>query len=172
MSPHEEYVQYWGQQNINLTAVWQYDSCGTQGCAYDVVSIFIYGACSTTQGLHAVLLRVVIMSHMFFAHIITHTEQWSYYVPGSIFINNSLKRSSFSVSDVTDEHNIYLGLFTKLRLLFARLIAIYFSGKIYSMFPPTYISCDYCCVTFVSLFINLRHSRDFTSHTSRRGTLY
>ena len=40
------------------------------------------------------------------------------------------------------------------------------------MFPPTYISCDYGCVTFVSLFINLRHPRDFTSHTSRRGTLY
>ena len=34
------------------------------------------------------------------------------------------------------------------------------------------ISCDYCCVSFVSLFINLRQSRDFTSHTSRRGTLY
>ena len=40
------------------------------------------------------------------------------------------------------------------------------------MFPPTYISCEYCCVTFVSLFINLHHPRDFTSHTSRRGTLY
>ena len=40
------------------------------------------------------------------------------------------------------------------------------------MFPPTYISCDYCCVTFVSLFINLGHPRDLTSHTSRRGTLY
>ena len=30
------------------------------------------------------------------------------------------------------------------------------------------IGCDYC-VTCVSLFINLRHPRDFTSHTSRRG---
>ena len=30
------------------------------------------------------------------------------------------------------------------------------------MFPPTYISYDYCCVTFVSLFINLRPPRDFT----------
>ena len=40
------------------------------------------------------------------------------------------------------------------------------------MFPPTYISCDYYCVTFVSLSINLPHPRDFTSHTSRRGTLY
>ena len=39
------------------------------------------------------------------------------------------------------------------------------------MYPPTYISCDYCCVTFASLF-NFRHPRDFTSHTSRRGTLY
>ena len=39
------------------------------------------------------------------------------------------------------------------------------------MFPPTYVSCDYCCGTFVSLFINLRHPRDFTSHTSRRRTL-
>ena len=55
---------------------------------------------------------------------------------------------------------------------FARLIVIYSSSKIYSMFPPTYIGCDYCCVTFVSLFINLRHPRDFTSHTSRKGTLY
>ena len=50
-----------GQQNLNLTAVWQYDSCGTQGCTYDGVCLFIYGACSTTQGLHAVLLRVGIM---------------------------------------------------------------------------------------------------------------
>ena len=33
------------------------------------------------------------------------------------------------------------------------------------------ISCDYC-VSFVSLFINLCHPRDFTSHISRRGTLY
>ena len=40
------------------------------------------------------------------------------------------------------------------------------------MFPSTYVSCDYCCITFVSPFINLRHRRDFTSHTSRRGTLY
>ena len=35
-----------------------YDSCGTQGCTYDGVSLFIYGACSTTQGFHAVILRV------------------------------------------------------------------------------------------------------------------
>ena len=42
----------------------------------------------------------------------------------------------------------------------------------WTMFPPTYISCDYCCVSFVILFINLRHPRDFKSHTSRRGTLY
>ena len=28
------------------------------------------------------------------------------------------------------------------------------------------------CVTSVSLFINLRHPRDFTSHTFRRRTLY
>ena len=62
-----------------------------------------------------------------------------------------------------------LGLFTK--LLFARLIAIYSSWKICSMFLPTYISCDYCCVTLVSLFINLRYPRDFTSHTFRWGTL-
>ena len=34
-----------------------------------------------------------------------------------------------------------------------------------------YISFDYCCVTFVSLF-NLRQPRDFTTHTARRGTLY
>ena len=40
------------------------------------------------------------------------------------------------------------------------------------MFPPTYTTCNCCCVTFVSLFINLRHLRDFMSHTSRRGTLY
>ena len=87
-----------------------------------------------------------------------------------IIINSSL-RGLRSVSDATDEHNIYLGLFTK--LLFARLIAIYSSLKIHYMLPPTYtISCNYCSVTFVPLFINLRHPRDFTSHTSRRGTLY
>ena len=34
------------------------------------------------------------------------------------------------------------------------------------------ISCDYCCVTFVSLFMNLRHPLDIASHISRRGTLY
>ena len=34
----------------------------------------------------------------------------------------------------------------------------------------SHISCG-CCVTYVSLFINLRHPRDFTSHTSRRVTL-
>ena len=69
------------------------------------------------------------------------------------------------MSDVTDEHTIDLRLFTK--LLIARLIAIYSSWKVYSMFPPTRINCYYCCVTFVSLFINLSHPRDFTSHTSR-----
>ena len=44
-----------------MTAVLQYDSGGTQGCTYDGVRLFIYGACSTTQGLHAVLLLVEIM---------------------------------------------------------------------------------------------------------------
>ena len=34
------------------------------------------------------------------------------------------------------------------------------------------MSCDHCCVTFVSLFINLRHSRGFMPHTPRRRTLY
>ena len=29
------------------------------------------------------------------------------------------------------------------------------------MFLPTHIGCDYCCVTFVSLF-NLRYPRDFS----------
>ena len=59
-----------------------------------------------------------------------------------------------------DEHNICPGLFTK--LLFTRLIAIYSSWKICSMFPPTYISCNYCCVTFVSpssTFVTPRISR-------------
>ena len=41
-----------------------------------------------------------------------------------------------------------------------------------TMFPPTWASCGYCDVTFVSPFINLRHPRNFKSHTSRRGTLY
>ena len=77
--------------------------------------------------------------------------------------------SSFPVSDVTDEHNICLGLFTKLL------------SRVSSLFVPheRYIPCflqptsrDYCCVTFVSIFINLRHPWDFTSHPSRRGTLY
>ena len=40
------------------------------------------------------------------------------------------------------------------------------------MFPPTYTTCNCCCVTFVSLFINLRHPQYFMSHTSRRGTFY
>ena len=59
---------------------------------------------------------------MLFAHIITHRTVMI--LPNTI-INNSLEKSAFSVSDVTDEHNIYLGLFTK--LLFARLIAVYSS---------------------------------------------
>ena len=42
----------------------------------------------------------------------------------------------------------------------------------YEQFSPTEISCDFCCVTFVSLFINLRHPRDFTLHTPQRGTLH
>ena len=38
------------------------------------------------------------------------------------------------------------------------------------MLPPrTYITCDDCSVTFVSILIN---PRVFTSHKSRRGTLY
>ena len=52
-------------------------------------------------------------------HIITHTEQPSYYATLLLII------SSFSVSDVTDEYNIYLGLFST--LLLARLIATYSS---------------------------------------------
>ena len=43
------------------------------GCVY-----FVYGARSTAQGLHAVLLRVGITSYVIFvllAHIITYTEQ-------------------------------------------------------------------------------------------------
>ena len=40
------------------------------------------------------------------------------------------------------------------------------------MFLSIYVTCDYSFVTFVSLSVNLRHPRDFTSHTSRRGTLY
>ena len=31
----------------------------------------------------------------------------------------------------------------------------------YSMFPPTYMSCDYWCGTFAFLSINLRHSPGF-----------
>ena len=43
----------------------------------------------------------------------------------------------------------------------------------WTMFPPTPIICNYCCVTFVSLFMNLRHPRSLTSHTtSRRGASY
>ena len=38
------------------------------------------------------------------------------------------------------------------------------------MFPSTYISCDYCCVTFVSLF-NLRHPRDFHVAHIPKGNL-
>ena len=47
-----------------------------------------------------------------------------------------------------------------------------FRWKTYWMSPPTYRTYDYCrCVAFVFPF-NLRHLRDFTSHTSRGGTLY
>ena len=48
---------------------------------------------------------------MLFVHIITHTEQRSYYATLLLIM------SSFCVSNVTDEHNIYLGLFTKLRIV-------------------------------------------------------
>ena len=175
MSPHHEYVHYRGQQNLNLTAVWQYDSCGTQGRPYDGVCLFIYGAYSTYYSGFArsfTTCRNCVICALL-DHITTHTNHWSYYV--TLLLISLRKRSSFSVLDATDKHNIYLGLFTK--LFFARLVAIYSPWKIprysvYSMFPPTYISCDYCCVTFVSIFINLRHPRDFTSHTSRWGTLY
>ena len=34
------------------------------------------------------------------------------------------------------------------------------------------MSGDYCCVAFVSLFINLRHPGDFKTQPSRRGTCY
>ena len=135
----------------------------TMGCAYLYM-------------VHVVLLRVC--TQFYSVYEICNTCAFcSYCYPHrtviilrNTVINNSLKRSSFSVSDVTDEHNIYLRLFTN--LLFARLVAIYSSWKMYSMFPPTYISCDHCCATLVSLFINLRNPRDFTSHTSRRRTLY
>ena len=111
--------------------------------------------------VHVVLLRVFsqfyyvqeLCNICLFAHFITRTERWSYCVTLLLLIT-----SSFSVSDVTEEHNLNVGLFTK--LLFARLLAIYSPWKIYSMFPPTCISCGYCCITFVPLFINLRHPRD------------
>ena len=50
------------------------------------------------------------------------------------------------------------------RYLFLMKDTLHVSSNIYK--------CDYCCDTFVPLFINLRHPRDFTSQTSRRGTLY
>ena len=107
--------------------------------------------------------------YVLFTHIITHTEQ---IILRDTIINNSLRGLRFLFRMLRTRTIFILGCSTKLRVLFARLIAIYSSWKVYSMFPPTYISCDYCCVTFVSLFINLRHPRDFTSHTYRRGTLY
>ena len=55
---------YRGHQNLNLTAIWQYDKCGTQGYTYDGVWLSIYGTCSTTQGLHSITLRIGIMSYM------------------------------------------------------------------------------------------------------------
>ena len=42
-----------------------------------------------------------------------------------------------------------------------------------SRFRRNEIRCGYyCCDTFVSRIINVRHPRDFTSHTSRRRTLH
>ena len=76
------------------------------------------------------------------------------------------RRSILSDADV----NLDLRLFTwSLRhILILRSILYPFSLSILWIRPMMYQAR----VTCVSLFINLRHPRDFTSHTSRRATMY
>ena len=81
------------------------------------------------------------------------------------------KRSSFSVSDVTDEQQ-YLSWVVHQTIFCAFNLYFFFMEGIFHVSPSIYISFDYCYVTFVSLFIKLRHSRDFTPHSTRRQTLY
>ena len=69
-----------------------------------------------------------------------------------IILRNTNNNIFVSVSDVTDKHNIYLGLFTK--LLFARLIAIYSSLTICSMFPSTYICKPWLLLCYVRVLFH------------------
>ena len=160
-------VKYWGQQTLNLTEAWQYDSCGTSGCTYDGVCLFMYVLLRICTQFYDVLELCNICDFCSYCYLHRNVI-----IVHNIIKNNSLKRSSFSQSDVTDGHNIYLGVVHQTIDRTFNCYNMYSSWKINPVFYPTYyVSCDYCCVTLVSLFITLRHPRDFTSHTSRRGTL-
>ena len=79
-----------------------------------------------------------------------HTEQRSYYVTLLLII--VLRGTySFSVSDVTDVRNIYLGLFTE-QLLFARLISVPHERYIARCFLQHMYAVTTSCGTFVFLF--------------------
>ena len=106
--------------------------------------------------------------YVLLAHITTHTEQWSYYVTLLLIIVEQV----FVLSVGRYGRAQYVCWVVHQTIVRALIPYLFLMKDIYSMFPPTYVSCDYCCVTFVSLFMNLRHPRDFTSHTSWRGTLY
>ena len=83
-------------KNLNPTAVWQYKSCGTQGCRCDGVLLLKYGACSNTHGLHAILLRVGIMWHMRVWLILLPTQnRKTVILLRKTIINNSLEAFAF-----------------------------------------------------------------------------
>ena len=103
------YGHYRGRQNLNLTAVWQYDRCGTPVCTYNITGIaYLYM-------LHVILLRVC--TQFYYVQELCNVYVFaSHYYPHStviIYVTLSLLlvwEVFVSVSDVTDERNIYVGL--------------------------------------------------------------
>ena len=99
--------------------------------AVELRGVHVMG-CAYLYMVRVVLLRVCTQFHDVW-ELCNICVFGSYYYPHRIVIilrtntaiNCSLNTSSFSVSDIADEHDIHLGLFTK--LMFARLIAIYSS---------------------------------------------
>ena len=70
------------------------------------------------------------VTYVLFARVITHTKQWLYYVTLLLII--VLRGLRFLFGVLRRSTTLIFGC----QLLFARLIAIYSSWKIYSMFPP------------------------------------
>ena len=104
--------------------------------------------------------------HVLFAHIVTHTEQWSYYVTLVLVIVYEVFVFCFGCYGWAQylswvDHQTIVRAFNDYLFLMKYIFHV---SNIYKL-------C-YCCVTFVSLFINFRLHRDFTSHTSQRGTLH